>query len=100
MRFSALLIAVAALAIASPALGLTTEGRAGGPENAFNHNHGMASEVPGEPQNVRNALVLLRAEGQSLTSEDGGTLTPEHRQYLQTKLDGILRKRLVNRHDL
>ena len=57
----------------------------------------MADERPGEPQNMKNALVLLRAEGLSLTAQDGGTLTDEHRQYLQTKLDGILGKRLVRR---
>jgi hypothetical protein len=60
----------------------------------------MANGVPGEPQNVKNALILLRAEGLRMTAEDGGTLTADHRLYLQTKMDGILRRRLVNRHDL
>ena len=100
MKLFALLIPVAALLVVSPALGLTGNGRAGGPEYYLNHNHGMASEVPGEPQNVSNALVLLRAEGLRLMADDGGTLTAEHRLYLQTKMDGILRRRLVIRHDL
>jgi hypothetical protein len=98
MRVSPVLIAVAALGFASPAPGLPASG-ATGPANYLVHNHGMAAEIPGEPQNLKNALVLLRAEGLSMTAQDGGTLTDEHRQYLQTKLDGILGKRLV-RHDL
>ena len=100
MRTFALLIPVAALLAVSPALGLAGNGRAGGPENYFDLSHGMANGVPGEPQNVKNALILLRAEGLRMTAEDGGTLTADHRLYLQTKMDGILRRRLVNRHDL
>ena len=100
MKLFALLMPVAALLVVSPASGLTGNGRAGGPENYFDLNHGMANGVPGEPQNVSNALILLRAEGLTLTADDGGTLTAAHRQYLQTKMDGILRRRLVIRHDL
>jgi hypothetical protein len=99
MRSLALPISVAALLAVSPALGLTGNGRAGGPENYLDHNHGVAQSIPGEPQNVSNALGLLRAEGIKLTADDGGTLTEEHRQFLQTKMDGILRRRLT-RHNL
>ena len=35
------------------------------------------------------ALMDLRREGVELQAKDGGTLTPEHRAYLQGKLDAI-----------
>jgi len=35
------------------------------------------------------ALLGLREEGLRLREEDGGTLTEEHRAYLQQKLDAI-----------
>jgi len=35
------------------------------------------------------ALMDLRSEGVELQAGDGGTLTPEHRAYLQSKLDAI-----------
>jgi len=35
------------------------------------------------------ALMDLRSEGVELQAKDGGTLTPEHRTYLQGKLDAI-----------
>jgi hypothetical protein len=35
------------------------------------------------------ALLKLRAEGLRLRDADGGTLTDEHRAYLQKKLDAI-----------
>jgi len=37
----------------------------------------------------RDALLALRTEGLKLRDADGGTLTAEHRAYLQTKLDAI-----------
>jgi hypothetical protein len=36
-----------------------------------------------------NAMAALRNEGLKLRTADGGTLTPEHRQYLQARLDAI-----------
>ena len=43
MKLFALLMPVAALLVVSPASGLTGNGRAGGPENYFDLNHGMAN---------------------------------------------------------
>ena len=36
-----------------------------------------------------HALLELREEGLKIQAADGGQLTPEHRQYLQNKLDVI-----------
>lgn len=43
------------------------------------------------PKSTRKlrALLELRGEGLKIQAEDGGTLTPEHRAYLQSKLDAI-----------
>ncbi|MDE2501154.1 MAG: hypothetical protein KGL56_13285 [Alphaproteobacteria bacterium] len=37
----------------------------------------------------QHKLYELRQEGLKLQAEDGGTLTPQHRAYLQAKLDAI-----------
>ncbi len=58
----------------------------------FPSNHGSANGVAGTPQNLKNALVLLRAEGLKLQSDDGGTLTAEHRAHLQAKMDRPMSK--------
>jgi len=97
MKFPALCIAAAALLFASPAPGLPGAGPSGGYGMAYNHNHGTGGQILREPQNVQNALVLLHAEALSLQAQDGGTLTDDHRKYLQTKLNGILRERPVRR---
>jgi len=39
---------------------------------------------------TQHELRDLREEGLKLRDADGGTLTPEHTQYLQAKLDAIL----------
>ncbi|MBU6298849.1 MAG: hypothetical protein KGJ79_04735 [Alphaproteobacteria bacterium] len=39
-----------------------------------------------------HALLELRKEGLRLQAEDGGTLTPQHRAYLQAKLDAIQKR--------
>jgi hypothetical protein len=38
-------------------------------------------------------LLDLRDEGMRLRQADGGTLMPEHRDYLQSKLDNINSRR-------
>ena len=40
-------------------------------------------------EKIRHQLVTLRDEGLKLREADGGTLTEEHRAYLQGKLDRI-----------
>ena len=57
------------------------------PEPAY---HGPVDVSPPQhiPPKVR-ALLKLGEEAQKMRTEDGGTLTPEHRAYLQQKLDAI-----------
>jgi hypothetical protein len=38
---------------------------------------------------LRDKLLALREEGLKLRDSDGGTLTAEHRAYLQAKLDDL-----------
>ncbi|HEV7714648.1 MAG TPA: hypothetical protein VGO53_03580 [Steroidobacteraceae bacterium] len=65
---------------AAPAL------RGAAPGNTIRY-HETGLPAPESPK-VR-AMLALRAEGVKLRKADGGTLTPEHVAYLQTKLDAI-----------
>lgn len=47
-----------------------------------------ATNYAGLPHKVR-ALLELRRTGLKMRADDGGTLTPEHRAYLQAQLDAI-----------
>lgn len=40
-------------------------------------------------EKIRRALTLLHDEGIKLREADGGTLSEEHRAYLQARLDAI-----------
>lgn len=40
-------------------------------------------------EKIRHQLIALREEGLKLRQADGGTLSEEHRAYLQGKLDQI-----------
>lgn len=50
---------------------------------------GVYKSTPSPLSPKARALLHLRDEGLKLQQDDGGTLTPEHRVYLQQKLDVI-----------
>ena len=58
------------------------------PEAAF--HSGMPDSRSHHDSMLLRELAALRHEGLELRDADGGTLTDEHRDYLQTKLDRIL----------
>lgn len=57
------------------------------PEAAF--HAGMPDSHSHHDPLLLRELTALRQEGLELREADGGTLTDEHRDYLQTKLDKI-----------
>lgn len=91
------LICGLAFAITSPAFAAPNTGRT---LESGDLDHGAANAVAGKPQNLKNALVLLRIEAVGMQQDDGGTLTAEHRDYLRTKLDRLTGKRLGTLRDL
>jgi len=50
---------------------------------------GVYKSVPSSLSPKARALLELRERGLKLQEDDGGTLTPEHRAYLQQELDSI-----------
>jgi hypothetical protein len=62
---------------------------ASGYETAKYEGCGSARSKPGCVPTQARALQSLRDQGLRLQREDGGTLTPEHRAELQSKLDAI-----------
>ncbi len=99
MKIFVLAASAAALAAASPGLAAPSIGRAAEPGYLL-FDHGSANAIAGAPQNLKNALVLLRSEAVSMQTKDGGTLTAVHRSYLQTKLDRLTGRRLGTLRDL
>jgi len=81
--------AAVALLLAAPALAM-------GPMNTMTAPQPMPAQLQPDTlkqdrrgEKIRNELIQLRDEGLKLREADGGTLTQEHRAYLQQKLDAI-----------
>ncbi len=81
--------AAVALLLAAPALAM-------GPMNAMTAPQPMPAQLQSDTlkqdrrgEKIRGELIKLRDEGLKLREADGGTLTGEHRAYLQRKLDAI-----------
>jgi hypothetical protein len=60
-----------------------------GPQATGPMFHGGTYTTHRESTRKLRALLDLRDEGLALQAGDGGALTPEHRAYLQKKLDAI-----------
>ena len=99
MKLAILLLPAAVLIAASSTFAAPSIGRAPGPGYLL-FDHGSANAISSGPQNLRNALFLLRTEASAMRDSDGGTLTAAHRNYLQTKLDRLTGKRLSALRDL
>jgi hypothetical protein len=83
------LFAAAALSLAMPALAM-------GPMNTMTAPQPMQAQLKSDTlkqdrrgEKIRSELIQLRDEGLKLRAADGGTLSDEHRAYLQQKLDAI-----------
>jgi hypothetical protein len=84
--------ATIALATAWPQLAECGAYSYGAPTKALQENQPQTFGTQAQTDRMnrkRDALLALRAEGLKLRDADGGTLTAEHRVYLQTKLDAI-----------
>jgi hypothetical protein len=79
--------AAAALLLATPALGQMNTMMAPQPMPAQLQSDTLKQDRRSEK--IRSQLIRLRDEGLKLRGADGGTLTQEHRAYLQQKLDAI-----------
>ena len=82
-------LAAVALLLATPALAM-------GPMNPMTAPQQMPAQLQSDTlkqdrrgEKIRSELIRLRDEGLKLREADGGSLTGEHRAYLQQKLDAI-----------
>jgi hypothetical protein len=91
MRYA--LVAALLMFSAAPALSMdnmASLGKGPGlPTFQPNHSYRDTSADTRKNQRIRYELIALRDEGLKLRDADGGSLTDEHRAYLQGKLDAI-----------